>query len=143
MAASFMPALTALLFALGCKLLVHAIKALLCGWIIRGPQVIAGHRKLFLAASNTVQAIHIAPLQALDLVARQGTFDSLAETAFVIGADRIGVLAQFVTRGLGRTDRCSRGMVACISLARTRQLLTGIHVVSVFTNSMCGGDLNR
>ena len=138
-----MPALTALLFALGCKLLVHAIKALLCGWIIRGPQVIAGHRKLFLAASNTIQAIHIAPLQALDLVARQGTFDSLAETAFVVGADRIGVLAQFVTRGLGRTDRCSRGKFTCISLARTRQLLSRVDVVSEFTSSICCGNLNR
>ena len=112
-----MTAFAALLFALGCKLFIHAIKTLLCGRIIRGPQVIAGHRKLFLAAANPFQTIHVAPLQALDLVPREGTFDSLAEPAFVVGADRIGVLAQLVTCGLGRTDRDSRGMFTSISLA--------------------------
>lgn len=111
-----MPALAALLFALGRKLLVHTIKTLLCGRIIRGPQVISGHRKLFLAAANPIQTIHVAPLQALDLVPREGAFDSLAEPAFVVGADRIGVLSQFVTRGLGRTDRGGGGMVQRIRL---------------------------
>lgn len=79
---------------LGGQRVIHTLDALLRARIVGGAQIIASHGQLVLPVAHAAQNRRIAVLERSQFLAGQRLLDSLTQLAFVVRADRAGMLLQ-------------------------------------------------